>query len=562
MKNSKGSPETVFKAIISLLVILLISVGVYIYNPLSLTATTVYTQPTVSQGQKQVVGDLTIVNLHGTPYEVGYQHGELLKTEIHSLLDVMDDILRTNGSLQRILKDGYLNYVTRTYFQYIPEKYRLEMKGIADGAGVLLQDVILINIYDDLFNLNQCTNISVWGDYTQNGEIVHGRNLDYNLAHSLWNRQVVLVYAVQNQQQVVSVGWPGFIGILTGMNEAGLSLGSMTSEIKYDTIFGVPSGILYREIMESAKNIQQVEEILVSSRRTIGNNLMVTSRQDGKGTVFEFTPRWLVSRSDYITDMVAAANHFELIREENENEESSESRYRQHQAERLAHYYQNSTTPLNLIEMIGILDDRLVEEDGVRPIANGMNIQSVVFLPMREEIWISINDVVPAASGIFWGFKFNSTAKNPLQYIGQTMVSDSYFASQHWFHRNNLDYWTDLKINQVIARFEQKELETIHVLKEEAYFYLQIGKFDQAIQLYHQLLPLVGDGQWIRNGKNVYYLRPYMVELELALAHKGNNDFIIAREILENIILQDAPEEYILDRVTAELNKIDKELGL
>lgn len=109
----------------------------------------------------------TIV-LEGTPYERGFQHGEKLKSKVRSFYArllgnaILPNLNREQPDLAEVFaeyrKDRYANgrfsYEllldnARSLERSIPLAYRDEMRGIADGAGVPYEQVLITNTFLD-----------------------------------------------------------------------------------------------------------------------------------------------------------------------------------------------------------------------------------------------------------------------------------------------------------------------------------------------------------------------------------------------------------------------------
>jgi hypothetical protein len=109
-----------------------------------------------------------VVELSGSPYERGRQHGEHLASKIKSLYttllttsifpymnrerpDVADVLLRYQE--ERYLH-GHFSYQMmvesgRNLYQTLPQDYRDELRGIADGSGMTLDEILILNTFVD-----------------------------------------------------------------------------------------------------------------------------------------------------------------------------------------------------------------------------------------------------------------------------------------------------------------------------------------------------------------------------------------------------------------------------
>jgi len=61
-------------------------------------------------------------------------------------------------------------------FETIPKVYQEELLGISDASGLGIEEVTIYNIFYELFTF--CTSIII---QNKQGEIYHGRNLDFGL---------------------------------------------------------------------------------------------------------------------------------------------------------------------------------------------------------------------------------------------------------------------------------------------------------------------------------------------------------------------------------------------
>ena len=74
--------------------------------------------------------------------------------------------------------------------EVVPERFFEEMRGIADGAGMDVQDIIVANFIPELFH---CSGFAVSGSATKDGTLYHGRILDYGCDWKLQDHAVLTV---------------------------------------------------------------------------------------------------------------------------------------------------------------------------------------------------------------------------------------------------------------------------------------------------------------------------------------------------------------------------------
>ena len=110
-----------------------------------------------------------------------------------------------------------LTILASTLFQYFPEDYAGEIRGISRYSGLTVGEVALWNMlydisaYDSSKGFPACTSIVA---STKNGTIIHGRNLDYYIP-MLSNMTIVVDFQKSNHLLYTSISFVGSVGVLT-----------------------------------------------------------------------------------------------------------------------------------------------------------------------------------------------------------------------------------------------------------------------------------------------------------------------------------------------------------
>jgi hypothetical protein len=165
-----------------------------------------------------------------------------------------------------------------------------------------------------------CSSFALLSGRTESGQLLHGRNLDYEVANGYLAGDGAVTRALKDNVVVIecepsdglpfsSVAWPGVVGVLTGVSRAGLSLACLTSTVPGERAGATPMPIIYRQVLQYAQSLEEAALLLRRSRRTIGNNLLIGSAREDDARVFEITPRMVAERRP--TDgYLATTNHF------------------------------------------------------------------------------------------------------------------------------------------------------------------------------------------------------------------------------------------------------------
>jgi hypothetical protein len=147
---------------------------------------------------------------------------------------------------------------------HVPADQLEEIRGIAEGSGVSLEEVKLANFFPELFH---CSGFAVSGEATQGGKLYHGRVLDYMTGVGLQSCAAVIVTRNPGKLAWVNVGYAGFNGSVSGMNEKKIALGEMggRGEGNWD---GTPMGTLMRRALQEASSLEDAKRIFRDSPRT------------------------------------------------------------------------------------------------------------------------------------------------------------------------------------------------------------------------------------------------------------------------------------------------------
>lgn len=210
-------------------------------------------------------GGNLVLHLAGTPYEMGFQHGRLLKDQIAGLTKRIQLMLAIEGS--RDPKNHPLPRLKEAYercLPFIPKEILEEMRGLAEGSGLDLELIQIANMIPELFH---CSGFALWGKATKDGVLYHGRILDYAIEVGYHMYAVVVVARPDGKHAFVNVGYAGFLGSVTGVNDQQVAFGEMggRGEGNWD---GMPMSFLMRKGMEDADDIEEALAIFRDTPRT------------------------------------------------------------------------------------------------------------------------------------------------------------------------------------------------------------------------------------------------------------------------------------------------------
>ena len=178
-------------------------------------------------------GYFHIVRLEGTPYQMGLQHGELLADGLAEAVEYMetDSLMSLAWSLAQ--SEGYVQEARDNAFEDVYDECR-GMSEAAHHAGVpgWTVDKCLTLAYGDvlLANLGSmlggCTQFTVAGRATTDGQLIHGRNLDFAYVSYMINHPTVFVRRPEGKEPWIEIGFPGSVTPYSGINASGMTIAS------------------------------------------------------------------------------------------------------------------------------------------------------------------------------------------------------------------------------------------------------------------------------------------------------------------------------------------------
>jgi hypothetical protein len=172
----------------------------------------------IAQGDREI----PVVVVSGTPYEMGYHYGRLMRAEIQTFAPaVLDGFAKAMGVTPEVLQ-----LVWSITSAYTEDRVEQEMLGLAAGAEIPLS--ILHQLHSvPLLAPYSCSSVAAWGNATRDGHLYQTRDLDWELEAGAHEFPVVVVYIPRDGYAHANPAFAGMVGSHTGMNEKGIALSEM-----------------------------------------------------------------------------------------------------------------------------------------------------------------------------------------------------------------------------------------------------------------------------------------------------------------------------------------------
>jgi isopenicillin-N N-acyltransferase like protein len=219
---------------------------------------------------------LSLIHLSGSHKEIGRQLGEACRQQVaHSienaraLLDEAYYDLELTWEGAQIQSRKYLPFAEENYPQYVEE-----MAGIAQGANVPFDEVVVLNVMEavasDALHLTKCTSMAVNQQRTANNKVLVGHNEDWIPEDE--PDVVLLKVTPLDEPAFLAMTYGGLLPNI-GFNERGICQCCDTVYPK-DSRIGVPRVIVSRAVL-SAKTISDAIRMTLIPRRAAGYNHLI-----------------------------------------------------------------------------------------------------------------------------------------------------------------------------------------------------------------------------------------------------------------------------------------------
>lgn len=230
----------------------------------------------------------------------------------------------------RIPSETYLNFLkylvgwfNRDLDTYVPREHLLEIYGSSklmsdnfDFIAPKFHRALSYHAAHDIghalqnMNLVGCTSFATWGAASKDDKLLIGRNFDFYFGEKFAQDKVIAFYRPDSGYAFASVTWAGFSGVVSGMNEKGLTVTLNSAKSEIPTKGKTPVSIIAREILQYASTIQEAYEIAGSFDSFVAETFLIGSKADGKVGLIEKTPdRTALYFSD--TNQMVITNHFQ-----------------------------------------------------------------------------------------------------------------------------------------------------------------------------------------------------------------------------------------------------------
>jgi isopenicillin-N N-acyltransferase like protein len=364
--------------------------------------------------------------LEGSPYEIGYAHGlltkELMEKQERAFLNRLEEFIPSKIYQDFML--AFTRFFNRDLDEYVLPQYQQEIFGISrfaspefDFMGPAYARMLNYHAAHDIghamqnMNLVACTAFGAWDASSADSSLIIGRNFDFYLSDEFAKDKILCFIRPDSGYSFAMVTWAGFAGLVSGMNEKGLTvtLNAAKSSIPYSA--KTPVSLLGREILQYAGNISEAYAISQKRQTFVAESFLIGSAADHKAVVIEKSPE-KIALYDPGTNYLIVTNHFQSdtfltdpLNVENMANETSVYRYRRVEELLASNPPVDPDIAANILRDYKGLGDKDIGLGNEKAVNQFIAHHSIIFKPEQRQFWVA---GPPWQLGEYWGYDLDS----------------------------------------------------------------------------------------------------------------------------------------------------------
>ncbi|MEO8900130.1 MAG: C45 family peptidase [Polyangiaceae bacterium] len=270
-------------------------------------------------------GKILEVGLRGTPTEIGYEHARLLYPEMVQNEGIL--LGRFQEQVSNPLLRNMLLDLAELRYAHVDRGMSLARRTeIAAGARGFSPDpyayvfptyqrfVYLNALYDMALSFEHspligCTTFTLGGDALEGGGGILARAFDFEVDEVFDDHKAVFLVEEEGRIPFASVAWPGLVGVVSGMNAAGVAVVVHGARGGNPQAEGEPVVHALRRVLSTAHDTEEALSALAALPPMVSHIVILTDSK-GHSAVVERVP----GKPNFVRFLPAKAvttNHFE-----------------------------------------------------------------------------------------------------------------------------------------------------------------------------------------------------------------------------------------------------------
>lgn len=419
----------------------------------------------------------------------------------------------------------FVAYFNRNMPEHISDEYKEEIYGVSLSASDKFDHLApkyyrILNYHSahDIGHALQdknmtvgCTSFGVWNTRSEDGKLLLGRNFDFFAGDDFAENKIVCFTKPTSGHKFMYVTWAGFTGVVSGMNDKGLTVTINASKSEIPKSAATPISLLAKEILQYAGTIAEAYAIAQKRQTFVSESILIGSAADKKSAIIEKTPGKTNLYSEGGDELICANHYKSKVFEDdyinNKNMIESSSLYRKTRMEQLL-----SRTPKFSPEAVASvlrdqngLNDRKIGLTNEKGINQLIAHHSVIFKPEEGLVWVSTS---PYQLGKYVCYDLNKvfeeapalTHNLEIQDAARTIAADTFLATkeyQNFLHFKQLKHYIqfctkspyNLKVDEkYITAFVQSNSNSYFTYWIVGDYYSKMKDHSQALEYYETAL--------------------------------------------------------------------------
>ncbi len=258
------------------------------------------------------------VSISGAPYERGVQYGQQAQDRVRLSVKLYGGALSEMG-YSDAERSKLINDFVPEIEGFAPH-YIEEMRGIAKGAEVDFEDIVMVNARTEVLAQGRalkkkqldedpedgCTGALILPERSASGNLIHAQNWDWRAECA--DTAIVLRIRQENGPDILTYVEAGGLA-RSGLNSAGISITANYLECDRDfTQMGIPLALIRRKVLEQEHFALAMKDV-ASTPKSCSNNIMLGMAQ-GFGIDYECTTDESFAVYPGDDNLIVHANHW------------------------------------------------------------------------------------------------------------------------------------------------------------------------------------------------------------------------------------------------------------
>lgn len=351
----------------------------------------------------------------------------------------------------------FVAYFNRNMPDHISDEYKEEIYGVSLSASDKFDRLApkyyrILNYHSahDIGHALQdknmtvgCTSFGVWNSRSEDGKLLLGRNFDFFAGDDFAENKIVCFTKPSTGHKFMYVTWAGFTGVVSGMNDKGLTVTINASKSEIPKSAATPISLLAKEILQYAANIAEAHAIAQKRQTFVSESILIGSAADKKSAIIEKTPGKTNLYSESGDELICSNHYKSKVFEEdyinNKNMVESSSLYRKIRMEQLLSRTQKfspEAVAAVLRDQNGLNDRKigLTNEKGINQL---IAHHSVIFKPEECLVWVS---TAPYQLGKYVCYDLKKvfeeapglTSNREIQEVSRTITADTFLMDKEY----------------------------------------------------------------------------------------------------------------------------------